>query len=43
MPQIYLYGSSWPYPHLVGWKNFKPGATQYSLPTWNSWEWEVYK
>jgi peptide/nickel transport system substrate-binding protein len=43
IPQIFLYGASWPYPHLVGWKNFKPGATQYSLPTWNSWEWEVYK
>ena len=43
VPTIVLYGGVWVYPHLVGWKNFRPGATQYSVPTWNSWEWEVVK
>jgi peptide/nickel transport system substrate-binding protein len=43
MPVIFLYGSSEPFPHLVNWKNFKPGPTQYTYWTWNSWEWEVSK
>lgn len=43
VPVVFLFGAAWPYPHLANWKNFKPGATQYSLVTWNSWEWEVEK
>lgn len=42
-PVIFLFGSAWPYPHRTGWENFKAGSTQYSYPTWNPWEWEVYK
>jgi peptide/nickel transport system substrate-binding protein len=41
LPVIYFYGSAVPYPHRVNWVNFRSGSTQYSLPTWNSWEWEV--
>lgn len=43
VPVIFLFGSAWPYPHRTGWKNFKAGSTQYSYPTWNPWEWEIYK
>ena len=43
LPVIFLYGAAWPYPHLTNWTNFKPGSTQYSYVTWNSWEWEVMK
>jgi len=43
VPVVFLYGSAEPFPHRTGWKNFKPGPTQYSLPTWNSWEWELMK
>jgi peptide/nickel transport system substrate-binding protein len=43
VPVIFLYGSAEPFPHLVNWKNFKPGPTQYDNWTWNSWEWEVSK
>jgi len=43
VPVIFFYGSAEPFPHLVNWKNFKAGPTQYSYPTWNAWEWEVYK
>jgi peptide/nickel transport system substrate-binding protein len=43
VPVIVLYGSSEPFPHRVGWKNFKAGPTSQSLFTWNSWEWEVSK
>ncbi len=43
VPSLMLYGGVWVYPHLTNWKNFKPGATQYSPPTWNPWEWEVSK
>ncbi len=42
-PVIYLFGSAEPFPHVVNWKNFKAGNTQYSYPTWNAWEWEVSK
>jgi len=27
----------------TGWKNYKPGPTQFSPETWNFWEWEVLK
>lgn len=43
VPVIMLYASQEPFPYRVDWKNFKPGPTQYSLATWNPWEWEVYK
>jgi peptide/nickel transport system substrate-binding protein len=43
VPVIYLFGSSEPFPHVVNWKNLKPGTTQYSFITWNAWEWEVSK
>jgi peptide/nickel transport system substrate-binding protein len=43
VPVIYLWGSAEPFPYTAGWKNFRPGPTQFSLMTWNSWEWEVYK
>lgn len=43
MPVIFLYGSAEPYPHLVNWKNWKASSTQFTYPTWNSWEWEVSK
>jgi len=27
----------------TGWKNYRPGPTQFSPETWNFWEWEVMK
>jgi peptide/nickel transport system substrate-binding protein len=27
----------------TGWKNYKPGPTQFAPETWNFWEWEVVK
>jgi len=27
----------------TGWKNYRPGPTQFSPETWNFWEWEVVK
>ena len=43
VPVLFLFGATWAYPHLVNWTNFKAGPTQFSLPTWNPWEWEVAK
>jgi len=43
VPVIVLFAAVEPYPHLVNWKNWKQGPTQYSYFTWNSWEWEVSK
>jgi len=27
----------------TGWKNYRPGPTQFAPETWNFWEWEVMK
>ncbi len=43
VPVIVLFAAVEPYPHLVNWKNWKQGPTQYSYFTWNSWEWEISK
>ena len=43
VPVIVLFAAVEPFPHLKDWKNWKLGPTQFSLFTWNAWEWEVSK
>ena len=43
VPVIPLFAATEPYPYRSGFVNFKPGLTNSSPPTWNSWEWEISK
>jgi peptide/nickel transport system substrate-binding protein len=43
VPVIPLYAATEPLVYRASLKNFKPGVTQYSVLTWNAWEWELTK
>jgi peptide/nickel transport system substrate-binding protein len=43
VPVIPLHAATEPYVYRTGLKNFKPGLTQYSVFSWNAWEWELSK
>ncbi|MCL5999424.1 MAG: peptide ABC transporter substrate-binding protein [Chloroflexi bacterium] len=43
VPVIPLFAATEPYVYRSGFKNFKPGLTQYATAAWNAWEWEIAK
>lgn len=43
VPVIPLFIGSVPKVYRPGFKNFKPGPTQYAATAWNAWEWELAK
>ena len=42
-PVIPLFSNTRVYVARTGFKNYKPGPTQYAPDTWNFWEWELAK
>jgi peptide/nickel transport system substrate-binding protein len=43
VPVIPLHAATEPYIYRAGLTNFKVGLTQYSVFSWNAWEWELTK